>query len=304
MMRGTKSVFIGVMGCVLAAFLFTAAVVEARPKPVKKPPEPEFVWKAMIVEGNGASCSAPVGTTLNDGVSEFATETVDGQEYCGHIYTDGADARIWAVWTNSQWSVFGFHVDPGAYESFVLSGLTVSTAGATVDGFQPGKLPDCTDGMGVAECLEAFLNGEHPKGTFYDVGFAFRSPSYCTFKWDEQPIGSRVQMAISLWLEADNWQSYDCPKDVYNIVGSLDPGADCDCAEIYDPVTAWVTRLDENHWKVSVDNAYLDSLRALDCELVPLNKNRTQWVARYPVDDAEAGPFSFEILFIRELVEQ
>jgi hypothetical protein len=263
-----------------------------------KPDRTKYQWSAMIVEGTviGGSCDGSYQTVLRSGL---ATDTlaVGDETYCGHVYTDGDNAKIWANWVNRRYTVFGFHLEPG--DSFELTGLDlVNPEFSDFDGNR--LLCSSTTDEG---CVEDFLNGQHPNRDFYDVGFAFHSPVSCDFKYDEQVIGGDpVQMSLSIWLEAHDYQRDICKDFDYNIRGWNDPGWNCDCSLLSPAQMISLTRLDENVWKLTVESAFIDNLMATDCEVVQIRKNKTQRIPLYPMENGFVDNISFELLFIRSRV--
>ncbi len=139
---------------------------------------------------------------------------------------------------------------------------------------------------------------------YYDAGFAFHTPYACTVKFDELPLNEPVQVSFSIWIEAHDWQRDFCPDYPYNLRGWNNSGDDCDCPPSGPPALFWLTRLDENVWKITVDQAYFENLHLTDCEVVQISKKKTRRIPLLPMDLGVTSPISFELLFVRSPVTQ
>jgi len=237
-----KHVLIGLLGVSLIAVIALAFLMAA-PKPI------QYTWKAVILDSSqnltggtgGVYDNSYPGWVYNDG-DEFANVMVVIREYIGRGNVRTYETVFWLeVLSPTQVSLQGMTVGPwGSDETFKSCGFT---------GFEGASLPSC---------WQSFLNGSHPKDGYQRASFMHAGARFATREeadFNNMFNGeSRVMRLHFLTQGQEIMGSCDqCNPDYYH---QIDGDAHGDAADGSGCCDIYLTRVDQNTWKVVVNTNF------------------------------------------------
>lgn len=297
MKKVRKLSFLGILGVVIAVlFLFSISFTQSQVsiqakggkpgKPPKEPPAPEATW---AVELPGVE----EGTMLYGDSLMYENNDDDVR-----IKVEKGSSRV-RVPGGGRETVFYY------YFSFKLLRPTDRFAGFQGVGLTTvgdPESPYCIfPGITGFTCMESFLNQNHPHPEYEYFNLKFSVSQYSF----EQALGSTEgleDMTIGIPVKFVGYSDWIKIR-VENQLDFLDPSTDyhnVECDErnydddVFENMDIWITRLEENKWRISVEGANL-LLQEQYTERSGKGKNKTVTVVPYEA----TGNFDFYIDFIK-----
>jgi hypothetical protein len=139
------------------------------------------------------------------------------------------------------------------------------------------------DGLGAPECMECFLEGQHPRAGYQQLRISFAIHDY---EIEDMTVGVPYQAIHELdTISISVWYSSDCFQPYHNLSNWVRPATGL-----------FIERMAENRWKISVRQPL--NFRETYCEEVPTGKgNKTKQVIYTPL--IATGDFDFEMDWIK-----
>lgn len=224
-----KSILLGIIGLSLITVVGQALLVGAL-KPV------QYTWKAVVLD----SSQNMVPGVYNDS-DEFANVMVFIREYSGRAYVKTYTPVFWLEVLSPM------QID--------LRGIAVNSWGSNLD-FNHCGFPE---GGTFPSCWEFFLNGSHPKDGYQRASFMHDGERFITREeadFTKMQFGETRVMNFNLVIQGQEIMGScdQCNPTNYHQVdgdaqGWTKPG-------IGSPYDIYLTRIDENTWKVVVSTDF------------------------------------------------